>query len=193
MPPRWGELNTMTIAFGHGLAVAPLQALMAVGALVNGGIMITPTFLKRTEEEARGGRRRGSSSRRRARRCATSCASTPTKGSASQAAIAGFFVGGKTGTAEKVINGRYSKTKNLTTFTAVLPDGQAAIRVPDHPRRAAGRSRARTASSTSGWNAAPTTGNIIERVAPLLGVPPRFEPPANAFPLMVKLGAWGTR
>ena len=53
VPPRWGELNTMTIAFGHGLAVAPLQALMAVGALVNGGVMITPTFLKRDEAEAR--------------------------------------------------------------------------------------------------------------------------------------------
>src|SRR5690606_16660457 len=53
IPPRWGELNTMTIAFGHGLAVAPLQALMAVGALVNGGVLIKPTFLKRDEEEAR--------------------------------------------------------------------------------------------------------------------------------------------
>ena len=53
VPPRWGELNTMTIAFGHGLAVAPLQALMAVGALVNGGVMIKPTFLKRDEAEAR--------------------------------------------------------------------------------------------------------------------------------------------
>ena len=52
VPARWGELNTITIAFGHGVAVAPLQALMAVGALVNGGIMIKPTFLKRTEEEA---------------------------------------------------------------------------------------------------------------------------------------------
>ncbi len=52
VPRRWGELNTMTIAFGHGLAVAPLQAMMAVGALVNGGNLITPTFLKRTIEEA---------------------------------------------------------------------------------------------------------------------------------------------
>ena len=52
MPKRWGELNTMTIAFGQGLNVAPLQALMAVGALVNGGMMIKPTFLKRSEEES---------------------------------------------------------------------------------------------------------------------------------------------
>ena len=47
------KLNTMTIAFGHGLAVAPLQAVMAVGALVNGGYLIPPTFLKRNAEEAR--------------------------------------------------------------------------------------------------------------------------------------------
>ena len=53
VPKNWGELNTMTIAFGHGLAVAPLQAMMAVGALVNGGALIKPTFLMRSEAEAR--------------------------------------------------------------------------------------------------------------------------------------------
>ncbi len=52
VPPRWGELNTMTIAFGHGLAVAPLQAAAATAALMNGGLLMTPTFLRRTEEEA---------------------------------------------------------------------------------------------------------------------------------------------
>ncbi len=52
VPKRWGELNTITIAFGHGLSVAPLQAVMGVAALMNGGILIPPTFLKRTEDEA---------------------------------------------------------------------------------------------------------------------------------------------
>ena len=52
VPKRWGELNTITIAFGHGLSVAPLQATMAVGALMNGGYMIPPTFLKRSEKDA---------------------------------------------------------------------------------------------------------------------------------------------
>ena len=51
VPKRWGELNTITIAFGHGLSVAPLQALMGIGALMNGGTLIPPTFLKRTEAE----------------------------------------------------------------------------------------------------------------------------------------------
>src|SRR5262249_38208278 len=52
-PRRWGELNTVTIAFGHGIAVAPLQAMMGLGALMNGGMMIPPTFRKRTEAEAK--------------------------------------------------------------------------------------------------------------------------------------------
>src|SRR5262249_33374365 len=53
VPKRWRELNTVTISFGHGLSVAPLQALMGVGALMNGGLLIPPTFLKRTPDEAR--------------------------------------------------------------------------------------------------------------------------------------------
>src|SRR6202012_1763992 len=52
IPKRWSELNTMTIAFGQGLNVAPIQAVMAVCALANGGMMMTPTFLPRTEDEA---------------------------------------------------------------------------------------------------------------------------------------------
>ena len=59
MPKRWGELNTITIAFGHGLSVAPLQSVMGVAALVNGGFLIPPTFLKRSEEEARSLRHAG--------------------------------------------------------------------------------------------------------------------------------------
>ena len=56
VPKRWGELNTVTIAFGHGLSVAPLQAVMGVAALVNGGMLIPPTFLKRTRERGEGAR-----------------------------------------------------------------------------------------------------------------------------------------
>src|SRR5690242_15298772 len=52
VPKRWAELNTVTIAFGHGLSVAPLQAVMAISALMNGGHLIPPTFLKRSESEA---------------------------------------------------------------------------------------------------------------------------------------------
>jgi cell division protein FtsI (penicillin-binding protein 3) len=181
VPPRWGELNTMTIAFGHGLAVAPLQALMAVGALVNGGVLINPSFLKRDVNAAREG----------AMRYVLRLNAANPAGSASAAAIAGYFVGGKTGTAEKVINGRYSKSKNFTTFTAVLPADKPKyvfMTIMDEPQALPET----YGFATAGWNVGPITGNIIERVAPLLGVPPRFEPPAQPFPLMTRLGAWGT-
>jgi cell division protein FtsI (penicillin-binding protein 3) len=193
VPPRWGELNTMTIAFGHGLAVAPLQALMAVGALVNGGALITPTFLKRDEAAARQTAMQViKPETSEAMRYVLRLNASNPAGSASTAAIAGFFVGGKTGTAEKVINGRYSKTKNLTTFTAVLPADKPKyvfLTIMDEPS-----SLPETFGfATAGWNAGPITGNVIERVAPLLGVVPRFEPPTQPFPLMSRLGAWGTK
>ncbi len=193
VPGRWGELNTVTIAFGHGLAVAPLQALMAVGALTNGGNLIKPTFLKRDAATALATatpviKPETSEAMRYVLRLN---ASNPA-GSASAVAVAGFFVGGKTGTAEKVIHGRYSKNKNLTTFTAVLPADKPKyvfLTIMDEPQAITGT----YGFSTAGWNAGPVTGDVIERVAPLLGVPPRFEPPAQPFPLMSRLGAWGTR
>ena len=154
VPKRWGELNTITIAFGHGLSVAPLQATMAVGALMNGGIMIPPTFLKRSEEEAR--------------KLGTQVIKPETsammrylmrlnaeKGSARKADVPGFYVGGKTGTAEKVVNGRYSKTKLLTTFMAVLPADKPRYLITlllDEPK---GLPETH-GYATSGWNAAPT-------------------------------------
>jgi cell division protein FtsI (penicillin-binding protein 3) len=178
VPKRWGEINTITIAFGHGLSVAPLQATMAVGALMNGGAMIPPTFLKRSEEEAR--------------KLAVQVIKPETslrmrylmrlnaeKGSARKVDIPGYYIGGKTGTAEKVINGRYSKTKLLTTFMAVLPADQPRYLVTillDEPQ---GLPETH-GYATSGWNAAPTTGKIIARVAPMLGLQPRFDlPPAD--------------
>jgi cell division protein FtsI (penicillin-binding protein 3) len=53
VPKRWTELNTITASFGHGIAVAPLRAVMGISALVNGGYLLPPTFMKRSEDEAR--------------------------------------------------------------------------------------------------------------------------------------------
>ncbi len=145
VPKRWGELNTITIAFGHGLSVAPLQATMAVGALMNGGMMIPPTFMKRSEEEAkklavRVIKPETSAMMRYLMRL------NAEKGSAKKVDVPGYYVGGKTGTAEKVVNGRYSKTKLLTTFMAVLPSDKPRYLVTHPARRAAGRCPRRTAT-----------------------------------------------
>src|SRR5215475_15500608 len=120
VPKRWGELNTITIAFGHGLSVAPLQAVMGVASLVNGGHLIPPTLLKRNEQEALAVSRQvikpeTSTMMRYIMRL------NAEKGSASKVDVKGYYVGGKTGTADKVVNGRYSKTKVLTDFMAVVP------------------------------------------------------------------------
>ncbi len=173
VPKRWGELNTVTIAFGHGLSVAPLQAVMGINALMNGGYLIPPTFMRRTEEEAR--------------KLATVVIKPETsdkmrylmrlnaeKGSARQADIAGYYVGGKTGTSEKVVGGRYSKTKLFNTFTAVLPMDKPRYQVMitlDEPQPL----KETHGYATSGWNAAPTAGKVIARIAPMLGLEPRFD------------------
>ncbi|QJP16400.1 penicillin-binding protein 2 [Starkeya sp. ORNL1] len=177
VPKRWGELNTATIAFGHGLAVAPLQAVMAVNALVNGGWLIPPTFMKRTPDEAMAVAKRvikpeTSAKMRYLMRL------NAVKGSASKLVeFAGpYNPGGKTGTAEKVIGGRYSKTRLLTTFTGVFPmdDPQYLILVMlDEPQGL----KETYGFATAGWNAGPTTGKIMARIAPLLGQMPRTNLP----------------
>ncbi len=191
VPSRWGEINTATIAFGHGLAVAPLQAMAAVGALVNGGTFVTPTFLKRSEEEAKKtGVRVIKPETSEAMRFIMRL--NGERGSARKADIAGYFVGGKTGTAEKVINGRYAKNRNFTTFTAIAPSDKPRflfLSIYDEPKGYAESG----GYSTAAWNAGITTGRVIERAAPILGLAPRFEPPIAPFPLMAKLGAWGSR
>ncbi len=191
VPARWGELNTMTIAFGHGLAVAPLQAAMATGALMNGGYLMTPTFLKRSEEEAKKfGIRVVKPETSEAMRYVMRL--NAERGSAKRAEVAGYYVGGKTGTAEKVIGGRYAKNRLFTTFMAIAPSDKPRylfMTLLDEPK---GLPETH-GYATSGWNASPVTGRIIERVAPMLGLPPRFEAPNQPFPVMARMGAWGTR
>ncbi len=178
VPRRWGELNTVTISFGHGLSVAPLQAVMGINALVNGGYLIPPTFLRRSEEEAQA----------LAKRVIRSETSDKMRflmrlnaevGTARKADVKGYYVGGKTGTSEKVINGRYVKKKVLNSFTAILPSDNPKYQVLvmiDEPK---GLPETH-GFITSGWNAAPTAGKVIARIAPLLGLEPRMDlPPAD--------------
>jgi len=175
VPKHWAELNTVTIAFGHGLSVAPLQAVMGISALVNGGKMIPPTFLKRDQAEAD--------------RLAVRVVKPETaekmrylmrlnveKGTATRANVPGYYVGGKTGTSEKVVGGRYSKTKVLTSFTAILPADKPRYQLLIMLDEPEGLPETH-GFSTSGWNAVPVGAKVIERVAPLLDIPPRFDLP----------------
>jgi cell division protein FtsI (penicillin-binding protein 3) len=175
VPHHWGELNTITIAFGHGMAVAPLQAVMGVNALVNGGYLIPPTFMKRSEEEAMALAKRvikpeTSEKMRFLMRLNAEV------GTARKADVPGYYIGGKTGTAEKVINGRYAKKRVLTAFTGILPSDKPRYQVLimlDEPQSL----KETYGFITSGWNAVPTAGKVIARIAPLLGIEPRFDLP----------------
>ena len=174
-PKRWGELSTVTIAFGHGLSVAPLQFVAAINAVVNGGYLIPPTFMKRTKAEAMALAKvvvkpDTSEKMRYLMRL------NAENGTASKANVAGYYVGGKTGTTEK---SRHFKTKLLNTFTAIMPADKPRYQLLimlDEPQ---GLPETH-GFATSGWNAAPTAGKVIARIAPMLGIEPRFDlPPAE--------------
>jgi cell division protein FtsI (penicillin-binding protein 3) len=186
VPKNWSELNTITIAFGQGLNVAPLQAVMAVGALVNGGMMITPTFLKRDEEDAMKGATRvvrpeTSETLRYLMRLNAEI------GSAKMANVKGYFIGGKTGTADKIVHGHYAQDKVFTTFMAILPADKPRylfLTLMDEPQGLPETGGYRTAA----WNSGSVTGKIIEKTGPMLGIAPRIDLPVQPFPLLAKLG-----
>jgi cell division protein FtsI (penicillin-binding protein 3) len=177
VPKRWGELNTVTIAFGHGLSVAPLQAVMGINALVNGGFLIPPTFLKRSESDAMKLAKQvikpDTSEKMRYLMRANA-----ERGTAKKADIVGYYVGGKTGTSEKVVNGRYAKKLVLNSFTAIMPSDKPRYQLLimlDEPQPLPETH----GFITSGWNAVPTGAKVIERIAPLLGMQPRFDLPPS--------------
>jgi cell division protein FtsI (penicillin-binding protein 3) len=177
VPKHWSELNTITIAFGHGLSVAPLQAVMGINAVMNGGYLIPPTFLKRSEEEARAMAKKvlKSETSEKMRYLMRLNAEI---GTAKQADVKGYYIGGKTGTSEKVVNGHYSKKQVLNSFTAIVPADNPRFQVLvmlDEPKALPETH----GFITSGWNAVPTGGKVIERIAPLLGLEPRFDLPPS--------------
>ncbi len=170
-PKVWKKVHSITIAFGHGMSTTPLQTAVGAAALMNGGKLIQPTFLPRTKAEADAVaeqvvKEKTSEDMRYLYRL------NAEKGSGKKAEVPGYRVGGKTGTAEKVINGRYAGDKRFNAFLASFPmdDPQYIVLVvidepkPEKPGMAA----------TSAMNAAPTVANVIRRSASFLGVKPEF-------------------
>ena len=172
----WAKITTVTMAFGHGISVSPMQTAAAGAALVNGGLYITPTFLPRSQEDAARIARpilrpETSVLLRRLFRL------NVLKGSGKRAAVPGYSVGGKTGTAEKVENGRYSGNKRRNAFLAAFPmdaPKYLVLVVLDEPKP-----EKPGMGATAGMNAAPTVGNIIRRIAPMLGVEPKAVDPTD--------------
>jgi cell division protein FtsI (penicillin-binding protein 3) len=172
VPPRsnWKEATTMTVGFGHGIAVSPLHVVRGTAALANGGIVLQPTILAREPTDAPPEGRRimnlsTSDTIRKLMRLVV------TDGYGKPADIEGYFVGGKTGTAEKVGAHGYKKHANVSAFMSVFPMNApryAVYFMLDEPvgnKETAGY-------ATAGAVSAPGAGRVIARIAPMLGLFP---------------------
>ena len=172
-PRVWKKVHSITAAFGHGFSTTPLQTAAGAVALMNGGRYMIPTFLPRTLEEAMAVSTKVVSDQTSAdMRYLYNLNATAPGGSGKRGTVPGYRVGGKTGTAEKVVNGRYSKEKNFNAFLAAFPmdDPQyLVLTIIDEPKM-----EGSTRSATAGFTAAPMVSNIIRRSASLLGVKPEF-------------------
>ncbi len=169
VPARWREINAMTISFGHGLAVSPMQLVAGVSAMVNGGVLYPPTLIKRPQNDMLVGKRiisvRTSEKVRRLLRLVVE------HGTGTKAEAKGFLVGGKTGTAEKVVGKRYKAKALMSSFVGAFPMNDpryvvfAMLDEPSGTKETFGY-------ATGGWVAAPVVSNVISRIGPMLGVRP---------------------
>jgi cell division protein FtsI (penicillin-binding protein 3) len=166
---NWGDLATMTIAYGHGITVSPLHLANAYATLVNGGLYRDPTLIKRAPGEVPPGRRVFTSATSDTMRALLRL--VVTNGTGRKANAPGYRVGGKTGTAEKIANGRYQRGANVSTFAAAFPmdaPRYVVVAMVDDPRG----SKATYGFKTAGMVVAPAITRIVERIGPLLGVQP---------------------
>jgi cell division protein FtsI (penicillin-binding protein 3) len=170
IPSHWGPLEGVTISYGHGFAVAPLQFAAATASLVNGGVRIQPTLMKQ-EKMPNGIARVVSAKTSAAIRDALRRVVIDSHGTGRRAEIAGYEVGGKTGTAEVPGRGGYQSKTVISSFLAILPASApryvmlVSLFEPEGVEETKGK-------ITAGYNAAPTAARLIERVGPMLDVVP---------------------
>jgi cell division protein FtsI (penicillin-binding protein 3) len=173
MPKDFSEVGAATASFGHGLSVSPLHMVAAYASFVNGGNLVPPTLYKRdvaaTEPLYERVLQPATSE---AMRYLMRLNALEGSGSQMNKAAQGYRVGGKTGTAEKVVDGRYSSSKVTNFFGSAFPldnPRYAMVIMVDEPKAENPQS-----GTTAGWNAGTVTGRIVQRVAPMLGIAPDF-------------------
>ncbi|WP_265570012.1 peptidoglycan D,D-transpeptidase FtsI family protein [Sphingomicrobium nitratireducens] len=171
-PRQWGEIETLTVGYGHGIAVTPLHLASGYATLFNGGLYRAPTFLK-VEEGTELPKGKRVFTEQTSYRMRALLRLVVMKGTGKKADAPGYRVGGKTGTAEKLINGRYSKQVVVTSFAGVFPIDEpryVAVVMLDEPKG----TKETFGFRTAGWNVAPVVSRTIARVAPMLGVRPNM-------------------
>lgn len=172
LPRNWSEISTMTISYGHGLSSSPLHLAAGYASLLNGGTRVEPTLIRRATLQ-NGPRVVSEAVSTQAR---DMLRQVVVRGTASFGEVAGYEVGGKTGTADKPKEngGGYYDDKVITTFASVFPanDPKYILIVTfDEPSENSGAEPRRTA----GWTAVPVAAEMIRRTAPLLGLRPQVD------------------
>ncbi|MBF0305490.1 MAG: penicillin-binding protein 2 [Alphaproteobacteria bacterium] len=173
VPSPWREISTMTISYGHGMAVTPLHLASGVGALINGGWFRQPTLLRQDPQTPVPARRvvddRTSKNMRKMMRMVVE------EGTGGKADVPGYQVGGKTGTAEKAGGAGGYRTKSLlSSFVGAFPmnDPRYVVLVMvDEPHG----TKESFGYATGGWVAAPPVSRIVAQIAPMLGIGPVLE------------------
>lgn len=176
LPETFDDLYSATASYGHGIAVSPIAFAGAFASLANAGETVSPTLLLEPQRKRSPKRVMAAPTANLVIRMLRQAV---VDGTGESAEVGGYRVAGKTGTAEKPIPGGYSEDENICSFAAIFPADSpeyVVLIVLDSPK--AGKDRGRTAA----WNAAPTAGRVIERIAPILGVEPRFDEPARSTP-----------
>ena len=171
-PAPWGDISTMTISYGHGVSVSPLQLVDGVAALVNDGIRLPVTLLKQRGVTPPNGTRVLSPATSKQMRALMRL--VVTTGTGKNAAAPGYLVGGKTGTADKPVDGRYGEQALISSFVGTFPVDKprfVILAMLDEPK-----GTKRTFNfATGGWVAAPVVGHMVSKIAALLGILPRGE------------------
>lgn len=165
----WARITTMTVSYGHGVAMTPLHLASAYAAMVNGGIWRPSTLRKLTPAEVPAGRRVWAAAT--SARMRQLLRMIVQDGTGKKANAEGFRVGGKTGTAERPSQHGYQKNSVIATFAAAFPMDRprfVVIAMLDQPQGTQATSGQRTAA----WNAAPVVARVVPRIGPLLGVMP---------------------
>jgi cell division protein FtsI (penicillin-binding protein 3) len=175
VPKTFSDIVAATASFGPGLSVSPVAMLRAMAAFANDGKMVRPTLYKTTLADAQKSYEQVVSEKTSEEmRYIMRLNALEGSGTRMNKFAQGYRAGGKTGTAEKVINGRYDSSKVLSLFASVFPLDQpryAMMILVDNPHTEPGQG-----GHTAGWNAGEATGRIVARVAPMLGITPNFDP-----------------
>ncbi|MFN3826873.1 MAG: peptidoglycan D,D-transpeptidase FtsI family protein [Micavibrio sp.] len=189
-PAQWRDINTLTASFGHGISVSPLQIVAAASGIIGDGTLVKPTLIL---DESRGSSGMKSDtnsdirivSPKTSHRMKQLMRLVVTEGTAKQADVPGYEVGGKTGTAEKIVNGRYDRQKKISSFLGFFPMSApryAVFIMVDEPHG----TKQSYGYATGGWVAAPAVGRVIAAMAPLLGMQPDFASEENDISFSLK-------